>query len=213
PPNACTTMTPPIRSSPAPIRPPSTCATSIASSASPPESSWRGSSPGTADGRGSSPGTVDSGESSPGTADSRRRSAAARSSRIARGRPSGQDLLLLPLEFGVGEHGGVVQVGKLGQLERGGGVSVAPGLGPGGEGVVLRFVLRQFVLPLTDVLAVHAQVYKHADQGHENNQDGPACLLPAADMVVAEDVDENPDHQEDPQRPAEEEEHRQEYVQ
>ena len=76
-------------------------------------------------------------------------------------------------------------------------------------GVELRLRLRHLVgLALGHALAVEADVAEHADERQQEDEDGPAGLAPARDVVAAEQVREDDDQQVDPHHPREEDDHR-----
>src|SRR5262249_27033535 len=56
------------------------------------------------------------------------------------------------------------------------------------------------------------QVHEDANDRQDNHADQPAGLGPATEVIAAEDVHDDPEHQHEPQDPAEEVHHRQEYV-
>jgi hypothetical protein len=97
----------------------------------------------------------------------------------------------------------VVQIGEFRELECGAGAACAKGRIPGQD---LAFA------PVLDDGAVHAHVDHDADQRQQHDQQDPAGLGPAAEVPVAQDIHDDPHHQEEPEQPEEEPQHGQEYV-
>ena len=96
-----------------------------------------------------------------------------------------------------------MQIGELRELECGASGPAAKGRVPGLD---LAFA------PLRDQRAVHADVDQDADQRQHHDQQDPAGFGPAAEVPVAQDIQDDPHHQEEPEQPDEEPQRGQEYV-
>jgi hypothetical protein len=132
-----------------------------------------------------------------------------------RARCSGQELGLLGRELLLGDHTLVAQRGELRQLV---GRAGPAGHGSADRGLADVVVHRGTLLlgladvPLRHVGAVDDQVHEHTEERDDDDEDRPQGLAPSAHLVVAEDVGEDAEQQEQPGDPEEKPEHRPEQV-
>src|SRR5215207_6257752 len=135
--------------------------------------------------------------------------AACRSARRA------EDLRLLRLELLGRQHAPVAEVGQLGELLSAA-ATAAAGAADGLADVLLKALLGGLGggdVPPAHVAAVHDQVDQRAEERHDDDEYGPQRLGPSAHLVIAEDVGEDADEQEDPGDPDEDHQHRPEHAQ
>src|SRR5215472_525780 len=123
---------------------------------------------------------------------------------------SGENLGLSLLELGLGDDAAVLQVGELREL-----VGAAAADACGIAHVPAELLLLGLLLadaPFLHRAAPGDQVNQDTEERQDDDEDEPEGLGPSAQVLAAENVEDNPEEQEDPQHPEEEPQHRQECV-